>query len=83
VPSKKPVTGSTKDSTQNTDNKSSKLDGTLKEKVLKLLELTDDQYSDRLLDSETRGFLLDVEKEFLTATASYKTHIAPSYREVQ
>ncbi|MFA7284191.1 MAG: DUF87 domain-containing protein, partial [Candidatus Absconditabacterales bacterium] len=83
VPSKKPATNATKDDTQNIDNKSSKLDGTLKEKVLKLLELTDDQYSDKLLDSETRGFLLDVEKEFLTATASYKTHIAPSYREVQ
>gem|GEM_PF-5897452 len=54
VPSKKPATNATKDDTQNIDNKSSKLDGTLKEKVLKLLELTDDQYSDKLLDSETR-----------------------------
>lgn len=60
-----------------------KLDGTLKEKVVKLLELSDEQYSDKLLDSELRGFLYDVEKEFLSATASYKTHIAPSFWEVK
>lgn len=60
-----------------------KLDGTLKEKIQKLLELSDEQYSDKLLDSELRWFLYDVEKEFLSATSSYKTHIAPSYREVK
>jgi hypothetical protein len=31
-----------------------KLDGTLKEKIQKLLELKDEQYSDKLLDSELR-----------------------------
>ena len=30
------------------------LNGTLKEKILKMLELTDEQYSDKLLDSELR-----------------------------
>lgn len=59
------------------------LNGTLKEKVQKLLELSDEQYSDKLLDSELRGFLYDVEKEFLSATVNYKTHISPSYWEVK
>lgn len=59
------------------------IEWTLKEKVTKLLELTDEQYSDKLLDSQLRWFLYDTEKEFLSATASYKTHIAPSYWEVK
>lgn len=59
------------------------LNGTLKEKILKIIELTDEQYSDKLLDSELRWFLFDTEKEFLSATSSYKSHIAPSYREVK
>ena len=66
-----------------TKNENSVINGTLKEKIQKILELPDSQYSDKLLDSELRGFLYDVEKEFLSATVNYKTHISPSYWEVK
>lgn len=87
VPSAKPKksegTEKTKNGEKGKDGELKPLDGTLKEKVQKLLELTDEQYSEKLLDSELRGFLYDTEKEFLSATSSYKSHIAPSYREVK
>lgn len=83
IPGKKSEKATEAEKTANDGGDGKKLDGTLKEKVQKLLELKDEQYSDKLLDSELRWFLYDAEKEFLSATSSYKTHIAPSYREVK
>ena len=78
-----------KDKSPGTDKKSTTgdivttIDWPLKDQIKKLTELPDDQYSDKLLTSELRWYLIDVEKQFLTATTNYKTHISPSYRELK
>jgi len=72
------------------DNKKAQSDATagaqisnsyeLKEQVRQLLSIKDDAYNDSLLNSDLRKYLLNVEKDFLSAMQDYKSHIAPSYR---
>lgn len=55
----------------------------LTEQIKRMIELPDDQYSDKLLTSDLRRHIQKVEKEYVTSLADYKSHIAPSYREVK
>lgn len=57
--------------------------GPLRDQIRKIAELPTEQYNDKLLTSELRWYLIDIEKQFLTATTNYKTHISPSYRELK
>lgn len=55
----------------------------LKEQIKVMLEMSDSEYSDKLLTSDMRRYLQEVEKEFNQTTTDVKTHVAPSYREVK
>jgi hypothetical protein len=45
--------------------------------------MPDDQFSEKMLTPELRKYILEVEKEYRSALADYKDHIAPSYFEVK
>lgn len=72
---------------KNKDNKEPKpenqniKDRELKDQVKYLLEIPDDKYSDKLLTSKLRQYILDTEKEYTKIISDYKSHISPSYRE--
>lgn len=55
----------------------------LTEQIKKLIEMPDDKYSEKLLTSDLRRHIQKVEKEYVASLADYKSHIAPSYREVK
>ena len=63
---------------QKTKNKS-----TLQEKVKAILEVPDEEYSDKMLTSDIRKYLKETEDEYLKTITDFKSHIAPSYREVK
>lgn len=48
-----------------------------------LIEMPDDKYNDKLLTSDLRKHIQKVEKEYVTSLADYKSHMAPSFREVK
>ena len=54
---------------------------TLKEQVRVILETPDDQYSDKMLSSEMRRYIKQVEDEYVQNISDFKSHIAPSYWE--
>lgn len=56
---------------------------TLQEQLKNLIRLPDDQYSDKMLTSKLRGYIKEVEQEYVSSMSDYKSHIAPSYWEVQ
>lgn len=58
-------------------------DDSLTEQIKKLIEMPDDQYSDKLLTSDLRKHIQKVEKEYVSSLSDYKSHMAPSYREVK
>ena len=80
----KPKTAETKDAKGKTpvveDNSLIK-DKDLKEQIKFLLELPDEEYSDKKLTSKLRQYVSEVEKHYNTLITDYKSHIAPSYRE--
>ena len=51
----------------------------LKDQVKYLLELPDDQYSDKKITQDLRKFIMETDKHHTSTVADYKTHIAPSY----
>jgi hypothetical protein len=55
----------------------------VKDQLKQLIAMSDDQYSDKLLNADLRKYLLDLEKDYQKAMTDYKSHIAPSYWEVQ
>lgn len=55
----------------------------VKEQLKQLIAMPDEQYSDKMLNADLRKYLLDLEKDYQKAMADYKSHIAPSYWEVQ
>jgi conjugal transfer ATP-binding protein TraC len=68
------------------DSDQAKLDAqnsnaSLQDQLKALLHLPDAEYSDKLLTSKLRSYLTEVEKEYVTSIADYKSHIAPSYWE--
>lgn len=62
------------------DNKLIK-DKNLHEQIKYLLELPEDQYSDKKLTSKLRQYISEVEKHYTTTIGDYKSHIAPSFWE--
>jgi conjugal transfer ATP-binding protein TraC len=54
----------------------------LKDQIQFLINLPDDEYSDKLLTSQLRSYIVDNEKQYLASLSDYKSHIAPSFREV-
>lgn len=55
----------------------------LTDQIKKLVDMPDDQYSDKLLTSELRKHIQKIEKEYVTSLADYKSHMAPSYWEIK
>lgn len=55
----------------------------LKDQVKEILLLPDDQYSEKLLTSELRQYIGEVDKHYSSTIADYKSHISPSYWEVK
>ena len=62
---------------------SQKANMTLQDQLKEILHTPDDKYSDSLLSSSMRRYIQSVEQEYVTSLADYKSHIAPSFREVQ
>ncbi len=55
----------------------------LKDQVKHILELPDDEFSDRKLTQPLRQYILEAEKHHSSVLADYKTHIAPSFWKVE
>lgn len=53
----------------------------LAEQVKNLLQIPDEEYSDKKLTSELRQYIKEVDSRYNSLLADYKSHIAPSYRE--
>ena len=53
----------------------------LKEQVKAIIEMPDDEYSDKKLTSQLRNYISEVEKHYSTTVSDYKSHIAPSFWE--
>lgn len=56
-------------------------DQELKDQVKYLLELPDEQYSDKKLTSQLRQYIAATEQQYNTVIAGYKSHISPSFWE--
>ncbi|GHW02245.1 hypothetical protein AGMMS50249_0310 [candidate division SR1 bacterium] len=56
-------------------------DQSLREQIKKILETPDDKYSDKMLTSELRNYIINVESNYTKNITDFKSHIAPSYRE--
>jgi conjugal transfer ATP-binding protein TraC len=54
----------------------------LKDQVQFVINLPDEEYTDKLLTSELRNYVVDNEKQYISSLSDYKSHIAPSFREV-
>lgn len=58
-------------------------DESLTEQIKRLIEAPDEEYSDKMLTSELRKHIQKIEKEYVSSLADYKSHMAPSYREIK
>jgi hypothetical protein len=56
-------------------------DLSLKDQVKAIIEMSDDEYSDKKLTSQLRTYISEVEKHYTTTITDYKSHISPSYWE--
>ncbi|MDR0608431.1 MAG: DUF87 domain-containing protein [Candidatus Peribacteria bacterium] len=56
---------------------------TLRDQVRKILETPDDQYNEKMLTSDMRGYIKEVEDEYARNISDFKSHIAPSYWEAK
>jgi uncharacterized protein YeeX (DUF496 family) len=56
-------------------------DKDLKEQVKYILELPDSEYSDKMLTSQIREYITEVQQHYNSTISDYKSHIAPSYWE--
>ncbi len=56
-------------------------DKTLKDQVKAIIEMPDEEYSDKKLTSKLRQYISEVEKHYSTTIDDYKSHIAPSFWE--
>jgi hypothetical protein len=66
------------------ENKSSPLENkSLEEQLKTIIQLPDDEYKDSLLTSDLRKYIIAYEKEYISTLSDYKSHIAPSLREVK
>ncbi len=56
-------------------------DKDLKEQITKILEMPDEEYSDKKLTSKLRQYINEVNNHHLKLISDFKSHMAPSYRE--
>ncbi len=56
-------------------------DLSLKEQVKQIIEIPDEEYSDKLLTSKLRQYISATEKQYYKTISDYKSHIAPSFWE--
>ena len=54
----------------------------LRDQIQFLVNLPDAEYSDKLLTSQLRNYIIDNEKQYIASLSDYKSHIAPSFWEV-
>lgn len=64
------------------DNNAIKNKG-IREQVQYILNLPDNEYSDKKLTSELRQYIQETENHYNSIVTNAKNHIAPSYREVK
>lgn len=55
----------------------------LKSQVKYILELPDNEYSEKKLTTKLRQYITEIEKHYNTVINDYKSHIATSYRELK
>ena len=53
----------------------------LREQIKKILEIPDAEYKDSMITSDMRRFIKQVDEEYTSNMADFKSHIAPSYWE--
>ncbi|UFX83084.1 VirB4-like conjugal transfer ATPase, CD1110 family [Candidatus Absconditicoccus praedator] len=58
-------------------------DKSLEEQIKYLINLPDEEYSDKLLTPKLRNYINKIENEYVSMFQDQKTHIAPSYWEVK
>jgi len=87
-PPKKPNKDKEKnDKSDNKDTNKEKTDNlelknkSLKDQVQAIIQLSDEDYSDKKLTSKLRQYIWEVEKHYQTTITDYKSHIAPSFWE--
>ena len=78
---------SSKENTQQDQNESKALtekekkSNELREQIKKILEIPDAEYKDSMITSDMRRFIKQVDEEYTSNMADFKSHIAPSYWE--
>ena len=55
----------------------------LEDKLRDIILLPDEEYKESLLSADLRKYILWYEKEYISTLSDYKSHIAPSLREVK
>ena len=55
----------------------------LQDQLREIIRTPDEKYSDKMLTSDMRRYIQSIEQEYVTSVADYKTHMAPSYWELQ
>ncbi len=53
----------------------------LRDQIKKVLEIPDEEYKDSMITSDMRRFIKQVDDEYCSNIADFKSHIAPSYWE--
>ena len=53
----------------------------LKDQIQAIIQLPDEEYSDKKLTSKLRQYIWEIEKHYQTTISDYKSHIAPSFWE--
>lgn len=55
----------------------------MQDQLKEILHTPDEKYSDKLLTSSMREYIQSIEKEYVSSMSSYKSHMAPSYWELE
>jgi hypothetical protein len=53
----------------------------LEDQIKHIVNLDDKEYNDKLLTSNLRKIILEMEKDYISSFSDYKTHLSPSYWE--
>lgn len=54
---------------------------TIADQIKELLNIPDEEYSDKKLTSELRQYIKEVDQHYSSLLSDYKSHLAPSYRK--
>lgn len=55
----------------------------LEEQLQRIILIEDEKYTDKLLTPELRKYIVTLEQEYVQTMQDYKSHLAPSYREMK